>query len=246
MCGDRNPPTGATVGGRGGVSRSEDAGPYGVRTAQSQGVARFGALPSSLSLVSKLRFVPVHQQTPRDLFLTWPTRTIALRGSVIIHIRRVTASGRSGPTHAEEKISSRLSLSTLMTCDFTAMTHRGRLTPPHRPKRTLRHPSDPNGLYDPLMRPSHATQPRAHFHHSGANWNYPLVTKSVSGSLSNGKRFQRLQKLAFRISPTYGQGLRGRPRPPAAGAGRVPQTRRHENGDPPWGVPVTRTDPLSR
>ncbi len=61
------------------------------------GVDRFGALSSSLSLVSKLRFVPVHQQTPRGLFLIWPSRTIALRGSVIIHTRRVTAYGRSGP-----------------------------------------------------------------------------------------------------------------------------------------------------
>ncbi len=99
MCSDRNirQPTRPSAGEeKRAVPRTvhEAArGPHG----SSSGVDRFGTLSSSLSLVSKLRIVPVHQQSPSGLFLIWSTRTIALRGSVIIHTRRVISSGGSGP-----------------------------------------------------------------------------------------------------------------------------------------------------
>ena len=64
----------------------------GGRTVRLRGF--FGSLRSSLSLVSKLRFVPVRQQSPRGLFLVWPSRTIATQESVIIHTQRVTEHGR--------------------------------------------------------------------------------------------------------------------------------------------------------
>src|SRR5699024_10963707 len=87
------PPPGMSGDGRGTVAapRTLVTGPDGGPHGTSSGF--FGSLRSSLSLVSKLRFVPVRQQSPRGLFLAWPSRAIATQESVTIHAQRVTEHG---------------------------------------------------------------------------------------------------------------------------------------------------------
>lgn len=105
MCGDRKTRRPVSTGGGGGRGPNPRAGTYpgGGPPGPTSGVDRFGALSSSLSLVSKLRIVSVHQQTPTGLFLIWPSRTIAPRWSVIIHTRRVTPHRRRGPPRPQRK-----------------------------------------------------------------------------------------------------------------------------------------------